>query len=974
MTDPLIGATTASFAVTLSVALSEPVDVTWSTKDGTAKAGVDYEAASGVVTFLPGETSKQIQVTVFGQSEIVPEKNFYIQLTPPTNAILGNSLVECIITVEDDEGTPVTMLVVAQGKRGLKGDPGLSAYEQAVLMGEFTGTVEEWMDEIANASIAAANAEESAAAAQASAVQAQDILVTVSALNEGQEYFATQTALLASTPTVAKHVAKALDTKKVWLWQKPDANPGTWTDTGLSELDQAKALMDANPMFKAVAVVAGNNTNNFNVDGRYKLSANLAVGNLTNWPQDSGGFHQSGTIFVLGITSGGVDYPTQLYFPYINTFKIKVRRKAAGGAWESTWSTISTLEDLMLIFSKPSDIAANNIALLSEMARYSYFGKQFTNAEIIGTAVYATNTYYVGLNAIHTAAVNFNKLKARIWNPTAGDIEYRIFTGANVLSSANGYYVPQANTGNYSFSGTCKVFPTADNGIDNVIEFDQIIAIPANTPFVIAFKHATLATFRIGHHTALSGNLVSRGFNLGATSAASWALNITAANPAAFLEAGFQLLLDVVGTSSNTTTYVPTLVVPPKIYALEGLESHVYPEHTLVEDYHLYEHDVTCTKGIHKKRGWVWTPSASDVAGNYALTLAVHDKQKATQLATATSTIVLANKNAYSGLTKNVSIIGDSIIYAGVISQRLLDIAVSDVMDVNLIGTRGTGPNFHEGRGGYTISDYTTAGRTYQKFTVSGVTTTPAINSATYTYNGATFLVQETALTGGAGTITCSLSSGSAPTAGSSGTLTKLNASAGDATIAFSNVQPVSGNPFWFGGTLNYASYLSTNSLATPDYVLIQLGINDTFNMTSDAAVEAFTTTAFPSLDLLINSIKVAAPSAKIGICAPQSYADQDAFGYNYQNNQTAWRAKRNIVTYNKMLYAYYQGKEAQNIYVVGGGVNVDTENNYPVSSAGVPVNSHNTKLEYPQVNGVHPADSGYKQIGDVFYAFLKAV
>ncbi|ALH95599.1 DUF2817 domain-containing protein [Acinetobacter equi] len=51
----------------------------------------------------------------------------------------------------------------------------------------------------------------------------------------GFEPFATETALLASRPTITKKAAKALDTKKVWLWD------GTqWNDTGLSEYDLAK--------------------------------------------------------------------------------------------------------------------------------------------------------------------------------------------------------------------------------------------------------------------------------------------------------------------------------------------------------------------------------------------------------------------------------------------------------------------------------------------------------------------------------------------------------------------------------------------------------------------------------------------------------------------------------------------------------------------------------------------------------------
>lgn len=54
--------------------------------------------------------------------------------------------------------------------------------------------------------------------------------------NGGFEPFLTQTALLASVPTVPKKAAKALDTKKVWYW-----NGSAWVDTGLSELDLAKA-------------------------------------------------------------------------------------------------------------------------------------------------------------------------------------------------------------------------------------------------------------------------------------------------------------------------------------------------------------------------------------------------------------------------------------------------------------------------------------------------------------------------------------------------------------------------------------------------------------------------------------------------------------------------------------------------------------------------------------------------------------
>ena len=207
-----------------------------------------------------------------------------------------------------------------------------------------------------------------------------------------------------------------------------------------------------------------------------------------------------------------------------------------------------------------------------------------------------------------------------------------------------------------------------------------------------------------------------------------------------------------------------------------------------------------------------------------------------------------------------------------------------------------------------------------------------------------------------------------------SGTLVKNNVGVGDATIAFSNFEKVSANPFWNSATsqLDFTNYLSVNSLATPDYVFIQLGVNDVFGLTSDQAVIDFTATAFAQLDSIITAIKAAMPSAKIAVVAPPVGANQDAFGTSYGCGQTAWRYHRNLVTYNKRLYVQYSSKEAQNIYVLGSGVGVDTENNFP--TAVKTINSHNSKTEDAQSNGVHPDTSGYRQIADAWFPFMKAI
>lgn len=164
MATNLSGSTTAVFIVTLSAALEKTVSVGWSTADGTGKAGVDYEAGSGSITFEPGETAKQIQIVVYGraQGESGDSRTFKILLTPPENAILDQELTDVTITVIDDAGAPVTSVTVATGPRGRPGDPGLSAYQLAVNQGEFEGTLQEWLDKERSAKVNADRAEDAA--------------------------------------------------------------------------------------------------------------------------------------------------------------------------------------------------------------------------------------------------------------------------------------------------------------------------------------------------------------------------------------------------------------------------------------------------------------------------------------------------------------------------------------------------------------------------------------------------------------------------------------------------------------------------------------------------------------------------------------------------------------------------------------------------------------------------------------------
>src|SRR5262249_49417561 len=69
------------FTVTLSAAYDQPVTMSYRTADGTATTSDnDYVAQTGTLTFLPGETSKTITITVNGDSKKEADETFYLDL------------------------------------------------------------------------------------------------------------------------------------------------------------------------------------------------------------------------------------------------------------------------------------------------------------------------------------------------------------------------------------------------------------------------------------------------------------------------------------------------------------------------------------------------------------------------------------------------------------------------------------------------------------------------------------------------------------------------------------------------------------------------------------------------------------------------------------------------------------------------------------------------------------------------------
>ena len=100
--------------VRLSVPSGREVTVDYVTKDVTAAAGEDYEAAAGTLTFAPGETGTTITVTVLDDELDENDETFSVELSGEENATVD--VGSAVGTIEDDDAEPALSLSDARAR------------------------------------------------------------------------------------------------------------------------------------------------------------------------------------------------------------------------------------------------------------------------------------------------------------------------------------------------------------------------------------------------------------------------------------------------------------------------------------------------------------------------------------------------------------------------------------------------------------------------------------------------------------------------------------------------------------------------------------------------------------------------------------------------------------------------------------------------------------------------------------------
>ena len=114
------GSQAMTFQVHLSPAAAQTVQVQYATADGTATAGSDYTAASGTLTFAPGETSKTVTVNILGDTVDEDNETFTLNLSNPSNATIADGQGTGTITDDDTSLVSVSDAVAVEPDSGSK--------------------------------------------------------------------------------------------------------------------------------------------------------------------------------------------------------------------------------------------------------------------------------------------------------------------------------------------------------------------------------------------------------------------------------------------------------------------------------------------------------------------------------------------------------------------------------------------------------------------------------------------------------------------------------------------------------------------------------------------------------------------------------------------------------------------------------------------------------------------------------------
>lgn len=165
-------------------------------------------------------------------------------------------------------------------------------------------------------------------------------------------------------------------------------------------------------------------------------------------------------------------------------------------------------------------------------------------------------------------------------------------------------------------------------------------------------------------------------------------------------------------------------------------------------------------------------------------------------------------------------------------------------------------------------------------------------------------------------------------------------------------------NPFLNNGKFDFSNYMNTNNFSDVDIVIINLGTNDVALNRPD--IDNNFSEDFKAYDEMISSIKAYDANIKIALGSTITPARLNNANVDVKTRRQRW---------NRLMARYCLDN---NYTYIPYWLVVDPINDFKYED--VQIDDYNTTTIKKVADNTHPADSGYKKMGDLTYATIKKI
>ena len=177
---------------------------------------------------------------------------------------------------------------------------------------------------------------------------------------------------------------------------------------------------------------------------------------------------------------------------------------------------------------------------------------------------------------------------------------------------------------------------------------------------------------------------------------------------------GYQTLEEVITDVEELklkSQCIKELVLPSVIPVVKELETNIFWDNILLNTNINSVERIDVGNSIGGRNNVMkdrWRIYLSSSQTDITQTFNVYFNDTANVSNTINTNIKVLDKNIGSGQTRKIIFIGDSLTENNKYEPELLKLFENDVMNINLLGSRGSGANLHEGRSGWTSKHYCT--------------------------------------------------------------------------------------------------------------------------------------------------------------------------------------------------------------------------------------------------------------------------